>query len=240
MSHYVFVHGPGAGGCSDSFIHQLKHFDGSVAPNLPGHPDGSPCKNVESYVEWLRGWLWAQNKKESLILVGFTLGACIALQYALTYPDEVQSIILMTVSMAPKIRPPDSLEFRIRASQDPVIYHEWLDAMRKSMMFIDHDLREQLIKRQQEIGPIVQHHDLVTIDGFDVRGRINDLKSPLMLIRGIDDPGRPPEYELDIHNAVKGSEYIKLPKAGHFPMVEQPEKVNNLIENFLQSEKFRN
>ena len=112
--------------------------------------------------------------------------------------------------------------------------------MRKSMMFIDPDLREQLIKRQQEIGPIVQHHDLVTIDGFDVRDRINDLKSPLMLIRGIDDPGRPPEYELDIHNAVKGSEYIKLHNAGHFPMVEQPEKVNSLIENFLQSEKFRN
>ena len=237
MSHYVFVHGPGAGGCSDSFIHQLKHFDGSVAPNLPGHPDGSPCKNVETYVEWLRGWLWAQNKKESLILVGFTLGACIALQYALTYPDEVQAIILMTVSMAPKIRPPDSLEFRIRASQDPVIYHEWLDAMRKSMMFIDPDLREQLIKRHQEIGPMAQHNDLVTIDMFDVRDRINDLKSPLLLIRGIDDPGKPPEYELDIHNAVKGSEYIKLPNAGHFPMVEQPEKVNRLIEHFVQSNK---
>ena len=165
------------------------------------------------------------------------MGACIALQYALTYPDEVQAIILMTVSMAPKIRPPDSLEFRIRASQDPVIYHEWLDAMRKSMMFIDPDLREQLIKRHQEIGPMAQHNDLVTIDMFDVRDRINDLKSPLLLIRGIDDPGKPPEYELDIHNAVKGSEYIKLPNAGHFPMVEQPEKVNRLIEHFVQSNK---
>ena len=61
-----------------------------------------------------------------------------------------------------------------------------------------------------------------------------------MLIRGIDDPGNPPEYELDIHNAVKGSKYIKLSNAGHFPMVEQPEKVNGLIENFVQLEKFRN
>ena len=143
----------------------------------------------------------------------------------------------MTVSMEPKIRPTDSLEFRIRASQDPVAYQEWLDAMRKSMMFIEPGLRERLIQRHQDIGPISQHNDLVTIDMFDVRDRINGLKAPLLLIRGIDDPGKPPEYELDIHNAVKGSEYIKLPDAGHFPMVEQPEKVNRLIEHFVQSNK---
>ena len=240
MSHFVFIHGPGAGGCADSFIHQLNHFDGSVAPSLPGHPHGTPCKDVNSYTEWLRGWLWAQNKKEDLILVGFTLGACIALEYALDYPEEVQAIILMTVSMAPKKRPSDSLAFRIRASQNPSTHQEWLDAMRKSMMFIETDLREQLIKRHIEIGPLSQHNDLVTIDNFDVRDRIHNLESPLMLIRGIDDPGSPPEYELDIHNAVRGSEYIKLPNAGHFPMVEQPEKVNGLIETFLETNRSRN
>ena len=85
----------------DCFILQLNDFDVSVAPCLPGHPHGTPCKDVNSYTEWLRGWLWAQNKKEDLILVGFTLGACIALEYALDYPEEVQAIILRTVTMAP-------------------------------------------------------------------------------------------------------------------------------------------
>ena len=42
MSQMVFIHGPGAGGCAESFVHQLKHYPGSLAPTLPGHLEGSP------------------------------------------------------------------------------------------------------------------------------------------------------------------------------------------------------
>ena len=48
--------------------------------------------------------------------------------------------------------------------------------------------------------------------------RIGDLKMPLTLVRGVDDPGKPAEYELEIHKAVPGSKYIKLDNAGHIPV----------------------
>jgi pimeloyl-ACP methyl ester carboxylesterase len=83
------------------------------------------------------------------------------------------------------------------------------------------------------VGPISQHDDLVVIDNFDVSDRIDTLKAPLVLIRGVDDPGQPPEYELEIHQAVPGSKYIKLEQAGHFPMAERPEDVNREIEELL-------
>ena len=235
MSNFVFIHGPGAGGCADSFVHQLRHFPNSLAPTLPGHPDGTACRDVERYTEWLRGWLWSQERREDLVLVGFTLGACIALQYALDYPEEVQALALMTVSMGPKTRAPGTLEFRLRASEDPGVYQEWLDAMRHTMMFIEPQLRDRLIACHEEVGPMSQHRDLVTIDQFDVRDRIHTLNPPLLLIRGVDDPGHPPEYELDIHLAVAGSKYLKLEQAGHFPMVERPETVNQAIEDLLTS-----
>ena len=76
----VFIHGPGAGGCAESFVHQLNYYLGSIAPTLPGHLEGEPCPTVERYTEWLRGWLWSNGKQHDLVLVGFTLGACIALQ----------------------------------------------------------------------------------------------------------------------------------------------------------------
>ena len=176
MSNFVFIHGPGAGGCADSFIHQLRHFPNSLAPTLPGHPDGTACRDVERYTEWLRGWLWSQDRKEDLVLVGFTLGACIALQYALDYPEEVQALALMTVSMGPKQRAPGTLEFRLRASEDAGVYQEWLEAMRHAMMFIEPQLRDHLIQRHEEVGPMSQYRDLVTIDQFDVRDRIHTLK----------------------------------------------------------------
>ncbi len=234
MTNFVFIHGPGAGGCSEGFYHQLRRFPGSVAPDLPGHLSGEPCANVKEYTDWLRGWLQDQDKRQDLFLCGFTLGACIALQYALDYPEEVKALALMTVAMRPKERRRGTYEMRLRAAKEPDALDKWLDTMRHMMKFVEPEMRGQLMQRHAEVGPISQYHDLVVIDEFDVRDRIASLKPPLLLIRGVDDPGSPPEYEREIHKAVRGSRYLKLKRAGHFPMVERPEEVNRAIEEFLR------
>jgi len=217
MPQLVFLHGPGAGACAEAFRYQLDHFRGSLAPTLPGHGVSVPCANVERYTEWVRGWLWAQGQHRDLVLVGYTLGSCIALQYALDYPEEVRGLVLMTVSMRPKHRAPGSLDMRLRAAEEPAVYEQWIAAMRESMRFIAPELREQLIACHYRVGPRSQHHDLVVIDRFDVRDRIKTLQSPLLLIRGLDDPLVLEEYERAIHEAVPGSQYIALQEAGHCP-----------------------
>ena len=169
------------------------------------------------------------------MLVGFTLGACIGLQYALDYPDEVKALVLTTVAMRPKERPPGTLDMRLNAAKDPEVYQQWLEYQRHALMFVEPELREHLMECHAKVGPISQYQDLVTIDRFDVRERIDSLKAPLLLIRGVDDPGAPPEYELEIHQAVPGSRYLKMSGAGHFPTAEKPQQVNQVIEEFLQS-----
>lgn len=233
MPQLVFLHGPGAGACADAYTHQRRHFSDCVAPTLPGHLDGTRCPDVVRYMEWVRGWLHAQEMRDSLVLVGYTLGASIALQYALDYPDEVAGLVIMTVAARPKQRPPGTYELRLRAAEDPKVYEEWLAFQRNAMKFVDDDLREKLMERHRQVGPISQYHDLKTIDAFDVRDRIGSLKPKLLILRGVDDPGEPPEYEKEIHEAVPGSRYVKLANAGHFPPTEAPERVNALIEEFL-------
>ena len=233
MSQLVLIHGPGAGGCSAGYQYQLQHFNGSLAPDLPGHIEGESLSTVREYTEWLRNWLHNLGHTEDLVLSGFTLGACIALQYALDYPDEVVGLLLMTIAMRPKERPPGSLEFRLNAAKDHRVYEEWIEAMRHSQMFIAPELSNRLIECHKTVGPQSQYNDLVTIDNFDVRDRIGELKAPLTLIRGVDDPGEPAEYELEIHQAVPGSKYIKLEQAGHFPMAERPDVINRELENLM-------
>ncbi|MEC8857801.1 MAG: alpha/beta hydrolase, partial [Chloroflexota bacterium] len=99
MSQIVFIHGPGAGSCSAGYQYQMEHFPDALAPDLPGHPQGDSMATVAEYTEWLRSWLHKQGHKYDLVLSGFTLGACIALQYALDYPDEVAGLLLMTIAM---------------------------------------------------------------------------------------------------------------------------------------------
>ena len=233
MAQLVFLHGPGAGACADAFTYQLKHFKGSVAPNLPGHLGGARCADVARYTEWVRGWLWAQGMNKDLVLVGYTLGASIALQYALDYPDEVKGLVIMTVAIRPKTRPAGTYDMRVRAAADPKAYEEWLAFNRHAMFLVEPGMRERLLERHRQIGPLSQLEDLKTIDAFDVRDRIATLKPKLLLLRGLKDPGKPPEYEKEIHEAVPGSKYIKLDDAGHFPPTEIPGKFNALVEEFV-------
>ena len=50
-----------------------------------------------------------------------------------------------------------------------------------------------------------------------------------------DDPNQGPDYELEIHQAVPGPQYLGLNNAGHFPFAEKPEEVNRAIDEFLAS-----
>jgi pimeloyl-ACP methyl ester carboxylesterase len=235
MMQLVFLHGPGAGACADAYVYQLEHFKGSVAPTLPGHPQGARCPDVARYTEWVRGWLWGQGLKKDFVFVGYTLGACIALQYALDYPEEVKGLVIMTVAMRPKTRPAGTYDMRVRAAQDPKAYEEWLAFNRHAMHLVEPGLRERLLERHRQIGPLSQLDDLKTIDAFDVRDRIAGLRPKLLLLRGLKDPGKPPEYEKEIHEAVPGSRYVKLEDAGHFPPTEIPVTVNALIREFIET-----
>lgn len=233
MPQLVFIHGPGAGGCADAYHYQLQRYPKSVAPTLPGHPQGRRCADVARYTEWMRGWLWAQGLNRDLVLVGYTLGASIALQYALDYPNEVKGVVAMTVAARPKTRPAGVQDMRRRAATDPVAYEEWLAYNRKTMHLIEPGLGARLLARQREVGPLAQMEDIYAIDAFDVRDRIATLKPKLLLLRGLKDPGNPPEYEKEIHDAVPGSKYVKFDDAGHFPPTEVPEKFNRLLDEFL-------
>ena len=233
MSQLVLIHGPGAGGCAASFRYQLERFPGALAPDLPGHLDGESFDDVSGYTRWLRGWLREWGHSGGLVLAGFTLGACVALDYALTWPGEVDGLLLMTVALRLKERAAGSLEFRRKAAESEAGMREWLDNMEQIMMLVEPSLRAELLDCHRRVGPVSQYNDLAVIDKFDVRDRIGNLEAPLTLVRGVDDPLQPAEYELEIHRAVPGSRYIRLEGAGHFPHCERPDAVNAALAELL-------
>lgn len=237
MTQLVFLHGPGAGGCAAAWTHQLAHFPGSLAPTLPGNLEGTHCATVERYCEWLRGWLWAQGKARDLVMMGYTLGSAIALQYALDYPEEVQGLILTSIEARP--RPDQSAfrkrqEMRLRAHRrEPGAYEEWIHFQEHHLMWVEPGLRAQLVDWHRQVGPHGQYQSLEAYCRFDVYERLPTLKPKLLLIRGDDDPGDAPQGEQLIHAAVPGSQLIRLKQAGHFPATERPGEVNPIIERFV-------
>ena len=217
------------------FRYQLEHFRGSLAPELPGHLSGTACRDVAGYTEWVRGWLWAQGHKRDLVLSGYTMGASIALQYALDYPEEVKGIVISTVAMRRKGIKEEIFANRLKAAEDPATFEGWIETMRGVMQLIDPAFREELIAAHRVVGPRSQHDDLRAMEAFDVQDRIATLKPKLLLVQGTERHVAPGDWEGEIHRAVPGSQLLGFPKTGHLPMAEQPASFNRAVEEFLET-----
>ena len=71
------------------------------------------------------------------------------------------------------------------------------------------------------------HHDVTT--------RLNEIKVPLQLIWGADDPLFPVTQATRAHALVAHSRLAVIEGAGHSPQAERPEEFNRVLLNFLDS-----
>jgi 2-succinyl-6-hydroxy-2,4-cyclohexadiene-1-carboxylate synthase len=184
-------------------------------------------------MEWVRGWLWAQGKNRELVLCGYTLGAAIAIEYGLTYPNEVSGLVLSSTSLAAGEQDPSVLELRLKAAEDPAVYEQWFARQRHAMKWVEPELADLLMERHRQVGPMSQYRDLAMLRSRDVRDRIDSLKPQVLLVHGEDDPISARSGEPEMHQAIAGSVYEVLPRSGHFPGVENPHGFKELLDSFL-------
>ena len=67
----------------------------------------------------------------------------------------------------------------------------------------------------------------------DTMDDINKLISPCLIMTGLEDTVRPVLESYLMHDAIDGSEFINIPKAGHISSLEQPDFVNGELDKFL-------
>jgi 3-oxoadipate enol-lactonase len=68
---------------------------------------------------------------------------------------------------------------------------------------------------------------------FDMRGRLDVVKAPTLVIAGEDDPVGTPERAAAIGEEIEGSRVVVLPEARHLAAVEQAEAVTRGLEELL-------
>jgi 3-oxoadipate enol-lactonase len=71
------------------------------------------------------------------------------------------------------------------------------------------------------------------IAAFDLRGRLDSIGAPTLVIAGQDDPATPPELGREIADRVPGARFELLPGARHLASAERPEDVNRLLLEHL-------
>jgi pimeloyl-ACP methyl ester carboxylesterase len=69
----------------------------------------------------------------------------------------------------------------------------------------------------------------------DVTGRLNELKIPVQLIWGANDPLFPLAHAARAHSLIQRSRLAVIEGAGHTPESERPEEFNRVLNKFLNS-----
>ena len=212
----IFIHG--SGGCKEVWHYQIRHFPEADAVALPGHTCGKPCTSVDSYVEWLRGYIHDAGYTD-VVLAGHSLGGAIAQLYALKYPEDLRGLILIGSGARLRV----GTMYLKMLEQAKRNRSKFEDFFHKSYEFIEPELRGVLQRKALEGDPAVLLNDMLCCDRFDIMDRVHEIKLPTLALCGSEDVMTPPKYTKYLANKIEGARNVIIEGALIWSSLNSPE-----------------
>jgi len=239
MAALVLIHG--AGDSSAVWGKQVEYFSGRdpvLAVDLPGH--GSRLGELgldrhEKNAQEICRAMDAQGLSRAVV-AGHSMGGAVALMMALEHPERLQGMVLVASGARMKMRP-DFLEQSRQAAE----------AFGRQIPSSTHIIPvEQMVHPeipvsvvawlQERIGKAsaqATYADFQANNNFDVMNRLSEIKTPTLVVGGSDDRMAPQKFTDFLASSISGSRLEVLAPGGHYPMVEQAERFNRVLEVFL-------
>jgi pimeloyl-ACP methyl ester carboxylesterase len=242
----ALVHG--AGGTHVAWQSQsraLAHAGYNVLiPDLPGHgasEDVPAIHTVEDYATWLRRMILTVRRPAAqpaapLVLVGHSLGACIALSYAAQWPAEVAGLALVGASLEMKVNPAllrDCLENQPRAVDFITSFGHGrtthLSAVTAPGTWVLGADRALLLVSQ----PSILQRDFAVCAAWRGAAHASKVTCPALVVSGALDRLTPAKGGRQLADTVRGARYEVLPGVGHMLSSEAPRALLKLLLTFL-------
>ncbi len=233
----VLIHG--AGGDHLFWPPQIRRLDGQrvLAPDLPGHgkSPGLAHHTVSDYADAVVEFLEAINLN-SAVIVGHSMGGAIALDIAARFPRRVLGLGLMGTGAKLRVAP-DLLRGTAQPPTFPAAIRQLTDLSFSPQA--ESRLKDLATRRLAETRPAVLHGDLLACDAFDARAQLSRIQAPVLIVCGAADRMTPPAYSTYLRQHIPLARLELVPAAGHMVMLEKPEAVAGLLDDFLDSISYR-
>ena len=202
-----------------------------ITPDLPGHkrsalPGRDSAEGYADFVEALvteMGW-------NRVIVVGHSMGGAIAQMVGLRQPKWLSGLILVgtgaSMPVAPNIL--DNARNNMPVVADFVTKYAWgrnTEGLLRGMgrkLLLDND-------------PDVFYGDYKACHDFDTRDRLGEISAPTLIISSKKDKFMPLKKSEFLHAQIPNSQLEVLEAAGHMMMLEQPNEVARLVDNFVKA-----
>lgn len=236
----VFVHGAGLD--HSSFALQSRYFGyhgrNVLALDLPGHgrSDGPPLQSIRDMADWVNEVL-VKISVPRVSIVGHSMGALTALEFAARYPEKAERIALVGITFPMKVsdvfleaaRENDYAAFDMdtiwgHAPQVP------LAANPNPGMWMYGDT----LARLERLAPGVLYAGLKACNdyagGIEAAAR---LKCPVLFVLGRRDLMTPPRTSRALRDKIPGATTVELPGSGHTLMAEAPDATLDALIAFM-------
>ena len=179
----------------------------------------------------------SRSNNQPIDILGLSLGGFIAQEYALTYPDKVDRLILLVSSCGGKesIPPqisPEAFKGMVsgNASKDLFLFtlfpKEWIneniDYIEKNFVFPMGKISSQnLLLQSQAAG------------NWEACARLSNITSPTMVVAGTEDITAPSANSVMMAERIPGAWLVQIKGGGHGLIFQYPHEFSEIMETFL-------
>ncbi|AOA59078.1 alpha/beta hydrolase [Acinetobacter larvae] len=213
----------------------------SAETQTPAHFDFS----VPNVTEHLRRFIEAAHIQDNLNIAGHSLGGVIAMFYAAQYPDDIQSLMLVSSGgiyqnnhspyiknpMAIKelvVSKPGDMRYMIKkVMYDPPFMPTVLFQQKEKMLISQSDMNNKVIQQLIELNKLYTNSSFAKM--------VREINAPTLIIWGKQDQIITVEAAQELQQMLhKPEPPVLLERVGHVPIVEAPERVIEQYLVFLQ------
>jgi len=220
------------------------------------HPHRPEMWTVELFVEEV-GVVRRALGLEQVHLFGQSWGGMLAMEYALTKPSGLASLILADslasvpqwVAETNRLRdelPPETQQTLLRheaagTTDDPAYQQAVLVFYRRHVCRLDpwpECLQRAYARLMQDpevyytmFGPS-EFHVTGTLKDWSIVHRLGEIRVPTLILSGRYDEATPLVVET-IHHGIMGSKWVIFENSSHMPHLEEPERYMQVLSDFL-------
>ena len=223
---------------SKGFDHQYEFFKEHytvIRYDRPGYGQSPPPVSAISDTTTLKDLL-TQIGIEKAILIGGSAGGRIALDFAVTHSNMVHAIVLVGPALS-------GFEFT-----EHMWYrgwrNKWGDTIEEMITFWENDpwlisqenvnakrfFRDTLLASQTNL----KNYEVENLDEVQAINHLSEIGMPVLVMIGESDIADNHSMAGIIQNGILDAQRVIVTQSGHLVYVEQPEKFNKLMGEFLE------
>lgn len=179
----------------------------------------------------------------SFALAGLSMGGIVAMEMWRRAPERIERLALLDTNFRSDL--PDRRSIRDRqvaevnrGGLESVLRDELKPGYLAACHQANTGMLDKVLAMGMSLGPAVFTRQSIALrDRSDYRHTLATIACPTLVLCGEEDRLCPPQLHAEMAELIPSAELQVIPDCGHLPTIEQPQKVNSALLNWLGTHK---